>query len=131
MAPPRSIYLFNPNFLEEHTEWNVRVAHSTARFFSHTLQLKICHLECFPFVCIGKPCTCNVLSPPSTLYERAWPCVHINVTSFRPNLPKLLCRKPACILGLCYVCGHATTSSTVNLTILWDNNFFCLECWLN
>ena len=29
-------------------------------FFIHTLELKLRLLDCSPYVCIGKPCICNV-----------------------------------------------------------------------
>ena len=33
------------------------------RFLIHTLELKLCPLKCFPYVCTGKPCVCNVCRP--------------------------------------------------------------------
>ena len=33
------------------------------RILIHTLELKIWHFECLPYVCTGKPCICNVSRP--------------------------------------------------------------------
>ena len=34
-----------------------------ARILIHTLELKLWHFKVFSYVCTGKPCVCNVLSP--------------------------------------------------------------------
>ena len=36
----------------------------------HTLELKLWHFEVFPYVCIGKPCVCNVFHPRATWNTR-------------------------------------------------------------
>ena len=85
----------------------------------HTLQLKLRHFEVSPYVCIGKPCICNVFRPRATwgVGLRA----HINVTTFTQFI---LHRLPVCIVWL-----YCTSSST-----MWrfpDNSFFfCLVCGL-
>jgi hypothetical protein len=40
----------------------------------HTLELKLRFLECFPYVCVGKPRMCNVLSPSVHGLELAQNC---------------------------------------------------------
>ena len=49
-------------------------------FFIYTFKLKICPLEFSPYVCIGKPCICNVSA--HALHEWAQLRAHINVTTF-------------------------------------------------
>ena len=35
-----------------------------ARFLIHTLELKLWYFEVFPYVCMWKPCVCNIVSRP-------------------------------------------------------------------
>ena len=40
-------------------------------FFNHTLEFKLQPFEVFPYVCIGKPCVCNVLYPWCALFRNS------------------------------------------------------------
>ena len=45
-----------------HAEW-VQTRELTLGILTHTLESKLWHFEVSPYVCIGKPRICNVLSP--------------------------------------------------------------------
>ena len=40
-----------------------RLENVRAGFLIHTLELKLWHFEVFPYVCMWKPCVCNVSRP--------------------------------------------------------------------
>ena len=64
-------------------------------FLIHTLELKLWYFENFPYVCIGKPCICNVLRPRVTWW--AWPGARISVTTITRLAQN-------CTMGACLHC---------------------------
>ena len=107
---------FIPRFFYGHTEW-AETRDWPLGILIHTLQLKLRHFEVSPYVCIGKPCMCNVFHPCAT-----WAAglrVHINVMTFTQFIQNW---SIGCLLALY---GSSST--------MWrflDNSLFCLVCGL-
>ena len=53
------------------------VSKTKKEFLINALELKLCYLEFFPYVCTGKPCICKVYIAP--MHQWAWTHAHINV----------------------------------------------------
>ena len=88
----------------------------------HTLELKIRHFEVSPYVCIGKPCICNVFRPCATWGVGL--CAHVYMTTFARFVQKWnMGIEPACTVRL----YNAVCLYYVDFP---DNFFFCLVCWL-
>ena len=49
------------NIFSMGTQNGSRLENGSAGFLIHTLELKL--WPCFPYVCTGKPCVCNVSRP--------------------------------------------------------------------
>ena len=57
---------FRPKIFHGHAEW-IKTRNSITGMLIHTLELKLWHFEVLPYVCMWKPCVCNVSRP---LYVR-------------------------------------------------------------
>ena len=82
----------------------------------HTLQLKLQQFEVSPYVCIGKPCTCNVYRPPATC--GAGLRAHMKVTTFTQFIYNW---NIGCLLALLCI--------QLNYVEVSEQFFFLLNVW--
>ena len=85
----------------------------TKGLFIHTFELKLWHLEVFPYNCTRKPYVCNVLRPHATW--RAWSRTHKHDEHY-----------PLCSNKLCMPLGIVSRHCVATSAVAWTGFFFCL-----